>query len=76
VFQVELQLKSLNLVNVGGAGWLELWLNILCERSSAPEEMESVWLSTTGSAAPRGGFLAILLLSLLLCSTFSSTGTA
>ncbi|WVZ09898.1 hypothetical protein V8G54_014428 [Vigna mungo] len=36
--------------------------------------MESVWFSTTGSADPRGGFLAVLLLSLLLCSTFSSTG--
>ncbi|XP_022639362.1 protein COBRA [Vigna radiata var. radiata] len=35
--------------------------------------MESVWFSTTGSADPRGGFLAVLLLSLLLCSTFSST---
>jgi len=67
--------KALTLLRVV-AGYLEFLLHFHCERNSAPEEMESVWFSTTGSAVPRVGFLAILLLSLLLCTTFSSTGTA
>lgn len=38
--------------------------------------MLSLWFPTAGSVVPRGDFFAILLLPLLLCTTFTSTGTA
>ncbi|KAG4390658.1 hypothetical protein GLYMA_05G019101v4 [Glycine max] len=35
--------------------------------------MLSLWFPTAGSVVPRGDFFAILLLPLLLCTTFTST---